>query len=61
MQQRTTKSSSGDISWDQMDSTGTLLHRVVISPANGGATSAYRVDAGPLSLVGLGFIEICFK
>ena len=59
--QRTTKSASEEISWDQMDSTSVLLHRVVISPANGGATSAYRVDAGPLGLVGLGFIEICFK
>jgi hypothetical protein len=59
--QRTSKSASGEILWDQMDSTNSPMHRVVISPANGGGKSNYRVDGGPLGLTGLGFIEICFQ
>lgn len=59
--QRTSKSASGEILWDQMDSTNSPMHRVVISPANGGDKSNYRVDGGPLGLTGLGFIEICFQ
>lgn len=61
LSQRTTKTASGDILWDQMDSANGLLHRVVISPANGIVGSNYRVDAGFIGLAGLGFIEICFQ
>ena len=59
--QRTSKSASGEILWDQVDSTNSLIHRVVIFSAKDAGESNYRVDAGPLGLVGLGFIEICFQ
>jgi hypothetical protein len=59
--QRTSKTASGEIFWDQMDSTNVILHRVVISPANDVGGSNYRVDAGFLGMAGLGFIEICFQ
>jgi hypothetical protein len=59
--QRTSKTASGEIFWDQMDSSNALLHRVVISPVNDTVASTYRVDGGFIGLTGLGFIEICFK
>jgi hypothetical protein len=59
--QRTSKSASGEILWDQVDSSNSLMHRVVIFPAKNAGESNYRVDGGPLGLVGLGFIESCFQ
>ena len=58
--QRLTKSNSGEITWDQLDSGKSIIHRIVISDSKNG-TSNYRVDAGLLGLTGLGHIDGCFK
>jgi uncharacterized protein YceK len=61
LKQRVTQSAGGEIIWDQMDSSNSLLHRVVIAKSLEEGKSNYRVDALFVGLHGLGKIDICFK